>query len=251
MNTRTKRRTVAWTPESAKRWFQSGLGVLSLLLLLWCWQELHKPETLPIKNVRVEGDFSHIDPALIRRVIKPYLRRGFFALDIQAIQDQLLLLPWAAKVSVQLVWPDTLAIQLTEQQPLVRWENNGLLTAQGALFFPYKHESIPADLPVLSGPEGTQVALLTTYKRIASILQQADLKVAQLQMKSLQSLQATLNNGITLQLGRRDVVVRVRRFVQAYQRALAARQAQIVSVDLRYPSGLAVQWSRGKKRRSS
>ena len=73
------------------------------------------------------------------------------------------------------------------------------------------------------------------------------LKVNNLELTSLAlserfSWQLWLDNGIRLNLGRKEKAKRVQRFIDVYPRMEQRADAQIDVVDLRYDTGLAVSW---------
>jgi len=73
------------------------------------------------------------------------------------------------------------------------------------------------------------------------------LKVNALTLKSLAlserfSWQLWLDNGVRLNLGRKDKAKRVQRFIDVYPRMEKRADAQIDAIDLRYDTGLAVSY---------
>ena len=51
-----------------------------------------------------------------------------------------------------------------------------------------------------------------------------------------------LNNGVKLNLGRKDIGIRVQRFIDLYPEIKNSSDKEVDSVDLRYDTGLAVSW---------
>ena len=56
------------------------------------------------------------------------------------------------------------------------------------------------------------------------------------------SWQLWLDNGIRLNLGRKDKAKRVQRFIDVYPRMEQRADAQVDTIDLRYDTGLAVSF---------
>ena len=56
------------------------------------------------------------------------------------------------------------------------------------------------------------------------------------------SWQISLKNGVTLQLGREEKIKRVQRFIDLYSVVTAHKPQPVISVDLRYDTGMAVRW---------
>jgi hypothetical protein len=66
--------------------------------------------------------------------VRPRLGKGFFALDLDAVQKAVAALPWVESVEARKRWPDTLVLRIYERQPFARWNEKQLVSRQGALF---------------------------------------------------------------------------------------------------------------------
>ena len=97
-------------------------------------------------------------------------------------------------------------------------------------------------MPLLQGPEGEAYTLIVIYQRLVEIFSPHHLLVAELSIDKRGHVEAQLRGGITLVLGNKDHLLRLRRFVQVYENQLAAKEADILRVDLRYQSGMAVAY---------
>jgi cell division protein FtsQ len=105
---------------------------------------------------------------------------------------------------------------------------------------------------VFFGPEGTEVLALKNYRDLNALLAFNTLKIDELILSERFSWQLTLNDGITLNLGREERVKRVQRFIDLYPRIKAELKAKKIRekdknqavdyIDLRYDTGLAVGW---------
>lgn len=223
-----------------KSWFwKLSLAFLGLSILIWAWAKLTNPVDFPIRNVKIEGNYSKVDRTAIREAILAYTQDGFWRADVSGLQDRLSQLSWVYSAKVQRVWPDGLAVILAEQQPVASYGNGLLVNEQGDLF-KATAATIPQGLPVFAGPDGQQKLMLAQYQQMSVILKPLGLKIAELDMDLRQSWQLKLSNDITLFLGRDDPLIRVQRFAASYSQIIASRAASIQTVDLRYTNGMAV-----------
>lgn len=235
---RAKARRVEAKPE--KGWFwKISLAFLGLSILIWAWAKLTNPVDFPIRNVKIEGNYSKVDRTAIREAILAYTQDGFWRADVSGLQDRLSQLSWVYNAKVQRIWPDGLAVILTEQQPVASYGNGMLVNDQGDLF-KATAATIPQGLPIFASPEGQQKLMLAQYQQMSVILKPLGLKIAELDMDARQSWQLKLSNEITLFLGRDDPLIRVQRFAASYSQIIASRAAPIQTVDLRYTNGMAV-----------
>ncbi|MEE9580893.1 MAG: cell division protein FtsQ/DivIB, partial [Nitrosomonadaceae bacterium] len=166
------------------------------------------------------------------------VRGGFFNIDVAAIRNALVALPWVNDVSVHRIWPDGLRVIVNEQTASVRWNETGLLNEQGDYFSPEK-ESFPQDLPLLEGPEESQKLLL---ERFNLLKQTYGLSVVRLQLNERRAWKFELENGLSVVLGRKDFESRVERFVNVVINNLGEKSSQAREIDMRYTNGFAVRW---------
>jgi cell division protein FtsQ len=75
-----------------------------------------------------------------------------------------------------------------------------------------------------------------------TLLQTAGLKLKRLRVDARQSWRIETEEGLLLDLGRRDVMPRLSRFVQLYPFMKGQVEATPERVDLRYTNGFSVYW---------
>lgn len=205
---------------------------------------LSDPRTLPIQRVSIEGEFRHLTLPMLQAAAGPHARGGFFTVDVAAVRQAVLEVPWVAEVSVRRLWPETLRVSVREQVPVARWGEDGLMNAAGVVFHP-PVETIPADLPRLDGPSGQTLPVWARYQDLKGRLRALGLMLQGLRLDQRRAWTLDLEGGVTILLGRADVEARLLRLMHIYPHALAADLERIAVVDARYTNGLAVRWKTG------
>jgi cell division protein FtsQ len=223
----------------------SALGLT--LMLEW----MNDPQQWPVNNVRIEGNFRHLQEAQLQQTVEPLAAAGFFVMDVTEIQKSLQSLAWVDRVSVRRVWPDQLHIGALEQQAVAHWGTSSLINARAEVFKPEQAVTLNG-LPRLAGPDGHQQRVLAMYKEMQALLKPLQLSVARLNLDARRAWQLELSNGLTLAVGRNHPLQRVARFVKVYPAILAAGKGQLMGIDLRYSNGFAAHWqaAENKVRRS-
>ena len=197
-----------------------------------------KPTTLPIKQVHIEGEFLRLDTNRMQELVSDKVRGGFFNINVAAIRNTLMALPWVKEVSVHRIWPDGLRVVVNEQTAVVKWNETGLLNDQGHYFAPEK-DSFPNGLPMLEGPEDSQELLL---KRLKLLKQFYGLSVVRLRLNERRAWQFQLDSGLSVVLGRKDFESRIDRFVHVVIKNMGEKLSQAREIDMRYTNGFAVRW---------
>lgn len=242
-NKKPARRPIAWGV-----WWRHGQNVLALGVLVgvvgviinWALN----PANLPIRTVKVEGAFRHLDENELQRAVGGKVGGGFFGVDIGAIREAVAERPWVDRVQVRRMWPDRLYIHVTEHEPLARWADHGLVDVNG-VWFGAEQEPFTRSLPELVGPRGFERQLAERYRALRAGLQPVGLQPVRLVVTDRRAWQMTLNNGIQLRFGRGDVDALLQRFARVYPRVLSESATRIAAVDLRYTNGFAVRWKEG------
>lgn len=226
-------------------WLRRGFYLLGVAAVVgWLLYTANDPQTLPVKKISALGTFAHVNEKMLHDAVAGTLDGGYFRMDMQKIKQVVETIPWVDKASVRRVWPDTLAIDITEQAALAHWANGGLVNKRGEIFSPEK-SSYPSGLPIFSGQSGMEQKLTEYFKASQQIFNGLDLAVSEIHMDARHAVSLRLSNGIDVILGREQIEVRMQRLARIYKKVLAERINDIARIDLRYSNGLAVGW-RGK-----
>jgi len=197
-----------------------------------------KPATLPIKQVHIEGEFLRLDTNRMQELVSDKVRGGFFNINVTAIRNTLMALPWVKEVSVHRIWPDGLRVVVNEQTAVVRWNETGLLNDQGHYFAPEK-DSFPDGLPMLEGPDDSQKLLLERFNLLKQLY---GLSVVHLRLNERRAWQFELDSGLRVVLGRKYFESRIDRFMHMVIKNMGEKLSQAKEIDMRYTNGFAVRW---------
>jgi cell division protein FtsQ len=219
------------------------LSLLFIALVLFArltYLFLADAKRFPIHAIKVVGSYEHVTRHNFEDVLEKYLSYGFFALPIRKLYAELKAFEWAKEVRVQRIWPDKLKIVLIEKKPVAIW-HHAYMTEQGEIFGhgQVEHENL---YPILKGPINQQVDVLQMYENLSKILSIYRLKASKLYLRENQAWELTLENGVTIRLGKQDLQKRLEHFCRAYPALVSNTTAQLVSADLRYERGMAVRW---------
>jgi len=142
---------------------------------------------------------------------------------------------------VQRHWPNSLHVAVIEQKAAARWGESGLLNTRGELFVK-EAAHVPAELPRLNGPEGTESQVAQRFLAIQGRMLEAGLRIAALRLDDRGAWEMDLDSGVTVRLGRKQVDERIDRFIKTTSTVIAHRLSDITYVDMRYANGFAIGW---------
>jgi cell division protein FtsQ len=225
---------------------RQGLVIFAFVAVVASILYARESHILPILHVTVEGEFNHVEKAVLVDAVKPHTRGSFLSIDVDKISEAGEALAWVKQVNVQRVWPDSLHLVVSEQIPVARWKQTAYVNDEGELF-PESKKPFPESLAVLIGPEDNQLLMTKRYLSMNAQLQRHDLEIKELVMDKRRAWNVILNNGVKVVLGRAESQQRFERFLRVYQDGLQRYQPQINEMDMRYPNGLSVIWKPGQK----
>ncbi|MCP3871382.1 MAG: FtsQ-type POTRA domain-containing protein [Gammaproteobacteria bacterium] len=223
------------------RWLL-GLSLLGLLCgggvwgVLW----LKDPGVLPFRVVGINGQLRYMKRSDVEQALAEATKGNFFTVDVKSVQQETMKLPWVDQVSVRRVWPDTLQMWVQEKTPLARWGESKLVSTRGVSFEPPSRD-IPADLPRLYGPDGTEQKVAAGYLEMQRRLGGLGLVISSMRLDARHAWWVQIQNGLELHLGNRDTDRRLKRFIRVYPQLRQEEGGRLISVDLRYTNGFAAQ----------
>ena len=229
--------------------FLSGLLFFLLVLgaLLWgLWQAVMwatASNQVPVNSLIIQGEHRFVGRDDIRQSVLALPEVGnFFTLEVDRVQQQLQRLPWVYQASVRKQWPDSLRVYIVEQPVAAFWNEKDLVNTHGEVF-EADRESL--ELIALSGPDEEAPRVLEEYRRLQPLLAGKGYDIRRLHLTPRFSWELTLNDGVTLILGRDDIEARLKRFVNVYP-GIVGRE-RVAYLDLRYDTGLAVGWKQDEE----
>jgi len=195
----------------------------------------------PVRVISMDGSFQRVSPGQIEKAVAPYVHQGFMSADLDGIQRAVEAVPWVDHARVQRRWPNSLHVTVVEQTAAARWGESGLLNTRGELF-ERAAPHVPAELPRLSGPEGSEAQVAQRYLSVQGRMLEAGMRIAALRLDERGAWELDLDSGVTVRLGRRDVDERIDRFIRTASQVIAHRMNEIAYVDMRYSNGFAIGW---------
>src|SRR3981189_1523409 len=195
----------------------------------------------PVRVISMDGSFQRVSPGQIEKAVAPFSRAGFMSADLADIQRAVETLPWVEHARIQRRWPNSLHVTVIEQTAAARWGESGLLNTRGELFV-RSATHVPAELPRLSGPDGTESQVAQRYLSVQGRMLEAGMRIAALRLDDRGAWEMDLDSRVTVRLGRREVDERIERFIHTASQVIAHRLNEISYVDMRYSNGFAIGW---------
>jgi cell division protein FtsQ len=217
------------------------LFLLVLLVGIGTAVYVYQGEMLPVEQIQIDGDLQHINMVEVEQIIMQYVQHGLLRTNIGEMQRALTALPWVGQARVSRVWPNTVHIWLEEPQAVAVWADSGIVSQDGQVFYLPRDTALPTNLPIFEGIEGQVPLMLKEYQQMQAILTPLNLSITRVILSPRYAWEVVLNNGMTLRLGKQQVLERLQRFTKVYPQLAEKQQGTVEYIDLRYPNGFAVK----------
>ena len=106
-----------------------------------------------IKNIEILG-LNHIEKDDIIKIINHHCNINIFNVNVKNIYKEIKNNTWIKKVSIEIVYPNTIKIKLTEKKPIAIWQNrygNNLITETGDVILEKNLDNFKVYLPIIIG----------------------------------------------------------------------------------------------------
>lgn len=200
----------------------------------------------PVSQLIVEGPFQRVTEVQVQAALAPELGSGFLTVNLERLRQRVESLDWIDSAKVRRLWPDRLAITVSEHRAAARWGDKGLLNVRGEQFAENARHAFP-ELPKFIGPPGSEQAVVGFYLSSRGRLAEAGMLLDSLHMDARGAFTLVLAGGQEIRLGRRDFERQLATFFEIAAPALAERFEEVDYVDLRYANGFAVGWRTGNE----
>ncbi|GJM14535.1 MAG: cell division protein FtsQ [Pseudohongiella sp.] len=225
-----------------------SLLIASGVLIQQNYAEISSYVNRPLTEISIENMPQHVSSEALAPLLNQLRGQGFFDLDVNAAKELLQSHPWIARVEIQRVWPNTIAIEITEEVAIARWGNSSLINQYSELFSPGDIQQWDT-LPILIGPPGTQAQLMSQYHDLNQSLMENGLRAGQISLSARGSWELVLTDNTRVVIGREDIERRVSNFARLYSHMIlrsppasgATQLGPIDTVDLRYNNGFSVK----------
>ncbi|MDP9083384.1 MAG: cell division protein FtsQ/DivIB [Pseudomonadota bacterium] len=234
------KRSFQW-PTFVIEWRKYARRVALLVVLAGGLSALTWALDRPVNVISMDGSFQRVSPGQIEKAVAPFAHAGFMSADLDGIQNAVEALPWVEHARIARSWPNSLHVTVIEQSAAARWGESGLLNTRGELFV-REAAHVPAELPRLSGPDGSESQVAQRYLAAQGRMLEAGMRIAALRLDERGAWEMDLDSGVTVRLGRREVDERIDRFIRTASQVIAHRLTEITYVDMRYSNGFAIGW---------
>lgn len=188
-----------------------------------------------VEKLELVGSFEYVKKQDVLNQLEGVYPQGYVALDVQEIYERLIEMPMISSVDVEKIWPDTLKINVHEEQPIAIWNKSSLLSQAGDIL-PVSFENLA--LPSLEGSGDSSRLVMQHYQLFNKWCKRHGLNLVGL-TKSTSGWLIQEQTGLKIWLDGANAMSGLRQLESVIDQFQFTR---ISSIDLRYEQGFAVAW---------
>lgn len=234
-------------PRMRKSGFRGGMSIWVVVAFLMGLGMIQGGDRIlriimPIRHVRIGGEFANLDPQEIEHQLLPLVGGNYITVDLGEIEKAASSLAWVSSLSVMRVWPDTIQIDVAEYTAVARWDSLLMLSETGKVFRASGSESNFYHLPMVHAPQGYEVEALKMLHGLNEKLIPWGTSVGSIRLNDRLAWRMELSDGLEISIGNQDPLKAMDRLLSVLPSLGEQRLALLKKVDLRYPRGFAVTW---------
>ena len=219
------------------------ISFISLLVLLIIILKTNNREIFhfPIKNV-TSSELINVNKDDISKAVKYLYSKSFFDIDLNYLKNKLEKIEWVRKINVRRSYPNEIIIDIEEHTPILIWNNKMYINMYGEKFNVSK---IDKNIPLLISDESRINEVFTYFKLFNEKLssRKLDFKITKIMENEIRSLTISLSSGINIQLGSKDIDIKIPLFFEIYKSLNTRDLNKIRYIDMRYSNGFSVGWN--------
>ena len=201
----------------------------------------------PVTSIAVGGEMTNIDQGKLQALLTSLVDQRFFEMDIESLALNIEQIPWVNDVQIRKQWPDQIKVMVSERVPVARWGATGLVDSNGAVFSNDGARVEFSSLPILSGSDLSNSALVEKFLEIEPMFTAKNIGFEQLSQSNTGSWSIKVAGGHDVILGKYEFEKRMERFFTLWNILTLEQRDAISTMDFRYSNGAAVSWRSNKK----
>ncbi|MEB3766883.1 cell division protein FtsQ/DivIB [Acinetobacter sp. MD2] len=194
-----------------------------------------------VADLEVVGTDSSIQTQQVIAEVQPIMQRNYFTSDLEQIRDRALQVSWVERVVVSRAWPNAIRVRVIPKHGIARWGTGRLLSDSGDVFSEAVIQS-HADLPLLHGPISQAQLMMRRYNEINRLFKPFNLHLKELYLTDRMTWFMQFDSGLRVIVDQDQTMSKLQRLSDLAGKDLQPVWSQIVTLDLRYRNGLAIQW---------
>ncbi|XBC38366.1 MAG: cell division protein FtsQ/DivIB [Buchnera aphidicola (Floraphis meitanensis)] len=199
-----------------------------------------------LSNVIITGPFDSLNQKEIRNFIfslkKSY---NYFSPYETDIKNKLEAFYFVKVVTIKKQWPDKILIHIINTTPIAYWNDKYILNENKTLSNTLKKKSNISKILYFYGPESNKEEILSNYNTVKNILQENNIILKSISITPQHTWKLIIKKNIVIILGKINNISQLKQLTYIWkilENEEKVKRKKIKRIDLRYKSGIAIEW---------
>ncbi|MBT3548803.1 MAG: hypothetical protein HOI56_03900 [Gammaproteobacteria bacterium] len=195
--------------------------------------------TNPIKHVYKEGTFTYSNETNVDNILKSYISHELYEINLREIKNLIEEDIWIKNAQIILDPPDIIIAKISEFKPLYLWNNSFYVDDKGVSISPTEFP-IKNILKITSNND-TQEAMYNLYLSVQRLFSVINIDVIELSKNN--DMMVILTPQYRFSVRHNNFDLKLNEFISVYDQFILTQDPIKIrkNIDLRYPTGFAVQ----------
>ena len=195
--------------------------------------------TNPVKHITKEGAYEYSNQSRIDDILKNYISEEIYQIDLRELKHLIEEDPWIKNAQIILKPPDRIMVKIAEFKPSFSWNNLSYVDKEGFTIRIEKH--LIENILEISSGQNDRVYMYNLYLDLQKILSVINIDILKLSKDN--NMIVILTSKYRFFIRHADYESKLKEFLSVYDQFLLTQKSGKIrkNIDLRYPTGFAVQ----------
>lgn len=195
--------------------------------------------TNPVKHIFKEGTFEYSNQSRIDDILKEYISKEIYRIDLRKLKNEIEEDPWIRNAQIILNPPHKIIVKISEFKPLFLWNNISYVDEEGFSIESGRH--LIKNILEISSDQDDEVFMHNLYLNLERMLSEIDINIIKLSKNH--EMIIILTSKYRFFVRHSDYESKMKEFLSVYEQFLLTQKSGKIrkNIDLRYPTGFAVQ----------
>jgi cell division protein FtsQ len=193
----------------------------------------------PVKHIFKEGTFEYSNQSRIDDILKEYISKEIYRIDLRKLKNEIEEDPWIRNAQIILNPPHKIIVKISEFKPLFLWNNISYVDEEGFSIESGRH--LIKNILEISSDQDDEVFMHNLYLNLERMLSEIDINIIKLSKNH--EMIIILTSKYRFLVRHSDYESKMKEFLSVYEQFLLTQKSGQIrkNIDLRYPTGFAVQ----------
>ena len=193
----------------------------------------------PVKEIVTEGNSIYLNQKLLNKNLSDLIGTEIYSINLRELKTQLERDPWIKSAQIIIDSPNILIVKIIERKPMFLWNREQYVDDEGILFKP--DELNLKNILIIESSNDNHQFMYKLYKDLKILFSKIDLIINKINKDDDMLIISTSKYKFSVRYS--TYQVKIEEFIAVYDQFINSKMTKkgVQNIDLRYPTGFAVE----------